>query len=217
MTQQQGLLPVNVTPKRARPPCSRRGPRPHRPAADPPVPGQQRLRQHPGQLPLGVENLRAVGPGPGSAGHTGVAGPGGSLSLPPGRGAAPLGGHRPAPPIRHRRDPQDQRPPGPHGQRGSPESDEGHRPRPRTGREAGKTPYRRGPGGHKSHSVIQTPLGDGKKQESAERASWRARVGLALLSVLRDGLLRRSEAAALTWGDVEIRDNSTALINVRRS
>ena len=61
------------------------------------------------------------------------------------------------------------------------------------------------------------PLGDGKKQESAERASWRARVDLALLSVLRDGLLRRSEAAALTWGDVELRDNGTALINVRRS
>ena len=42
------------------------------------------------------------------------------------------------------------------------------------------------------------PLADGKKQESAERESWRARVDLALLSVLRDGLLRRSEAAALT-------------------
>ena len=40
---------------------------------------------------------------------------------------------------------------------------------------------------------------------------------LALLSILRDGLLRRSEAAALTWGDVELRDNGTALINVRRS
>ena len=40
---------------------------------------------------------------------------------------------------------------------------------------------------------------------------------LALLSVLRDGLLRRSEAAALTWGDVELRENGSALINVRRS
>ena len=40
---------------------------------------------------------------------------------------------------------------------------------------------------------------------------------LALLSVLRDGLLRRSEAAALTWGDVELRNNGTALIAVRRS
>ena len=33
------------------------------------------------------------------------------------------------------------------------------------------------------------PLADAKKQESAERASWRARLDLALLSVLRDGLL----------------------------
>ena len=31
----------------------------------------------------------------------------------------------------------------------------------------------------------------------------------ALLSVLRDGLLRRSEAAVLTWGDEELRDNGT--------
>ena len=51
----------------------------------------------------------------------------------------------PAPLRRHRRDPQKQRPRGPHRQRGSPESDEGHRPGPRTGRKAGKTPYRRGP------------------------------------------------------------------------
>ena len=40
---------------------------------------------------------------------------------------------------------------------------------------------------------------------------------LALLSVLRYGLLRRSEAAALTWGDVDFRDNGSALINVRGS
>ena len=40
---------------------------------------------------------------------------------------------------------------------------------------------------------------------------------LALLSVLRDGLLRRSEGAALTWGYMELRDNGTALITVRRS
>ena len=40
---------------------------------------------------------------------------------------------------------------------------------------------------------------------------------MALLSVLRDGLLRRSEAAALTWADVELRDNGSALLQVRRS
>ena len=41
--------------------------------------------------------------------------------------------------------------------------------------------------------------------------------GVALLSVLRDGLLRRSEAAALTWDDVELRENGSALLQVRRS
>ena len=40
---------------------------------------------------------------------------------------------------------------------------------------------------------------------------------VALLSVLRDGLLRRSEAAALAWGDVELRDDGSALLQVRRS
>ena len=59
--------------------------------------------------------------------------------------------------------------------------------------------------------------GPGKRQESAERASWRARVDVALLATLRDGLLRRSEAAALTWGDVEFRDNGSALLRLRRS
>ena len=60
-------------------------------------------------------------------------------------------------------------------------------------------------------------LGDGKRQESTERASWRGRVDVALLATLRDGLLRRSEAAALTWGDVEFQDNGSALLQLRRS
>ena len=40
---------------------------------------------------------------------------------------------------------------------------------------------------------------------------------VTLLSILRDGLLRRLEAAALTWGDVEFRDNGSALLQLRRS
>ena len=59
--------------------------------------------------------------------------------------------------------------------------------------------------------------GPGNRQESAERAAWRARVDVALLATLRDGLLRRSEAAALTWGDVEFRDDGAALVTLRRS
>ena len=59
--------------------------------------------------------------------------------------------------------------------------------------------------------------GPGNRQESAEKASWRARVDVALLATLRDGLLRRSEAAALIWGDVEFRDDGAALITLHRS
>ena len=40
---------------------------------------------------------------------------------------------------------------------------------------------------------------------------------VALLATLRDGLLRQSEAAALTWGDVEFRDNGSALLTLRQS
>ena len=59
--------------------------------------------------------------------------------------------------------------------------------------------------------------GLGKGLESADRASWRVRVDLALLATLRDGLLRRSEAAALIWGDVESRGDGATLITLRQS
>ena len=79
------------------------------------------------------------------------------------------------------------------------------------------TPNRRGPGRGECHRPGPAPPGDGKRQESAERASWRGRVDVALLATLRDGLLRRSEAAALTWSDVEFQDNGSALLQLRRS
>ena len=40
---------------------------------------------------------------------------------------------------------------------------------------------------------------------------------VALLAVLRDGLLRRSEAAELRWADVEFQKGGAALLQVRRS
>ena len=70
----------------------------------------------------------------------------------------------------------------------------------------------------KTTAGIKRPFGGrGKGLESAQRASWRARVDLALLATLRDGLMRRSEAAALTWNDIEFRDDGAALITLRRS
>ena len=56
--------------------------------------------------------------------------------------------------------------------------------------------------------------GAGKRQESQNKAEKRGRLDLALLSVLRDGLLRRSEAANLRWRDVEFREDGAALIHI---
>ena len=53
--------------------------------------------------------------------------------------------------------------------------------------------------------------------ETSWKAQRRGRVDVALMSVLRDGLLRRSEAAELRWGDVEFQEDGAALLQVRRS
>ena len=55
------------------------------------------------------------------------------------------------------------------------------------------------------------------RAENAWDARRRGQVDVALLSVLKDGLLRRSEASALRWGDVEIQEDGAARIHVRRS
>ena len=69
-------------------------------------------------------------------------------------------------------------------------------------------------------AMAKTPRqhqGRAGRAENAFDARWRGEVDIALLSVLRDGLLRRSEAAALRWGDVELQDDGSARIHVRRS
>ena len=58
--------------------------------------------------------------------------------------------------------------------------------------------------------------GRGGRMESAAVAQARAAVDLAVLGVLADGGLRRSEAAALAWGDVEWWVDGTARITVRK-
>ena len=157
-----------------------------------------------------MAHLPIVDAGPGRPGHAGLNSPDRPLPLPPRREPAPVGDHHPAQQGGPGRRPQGPRPRRPHRPRGSPQSHEGHRAGPRKGPE---TPHCAG----QAHRQRQAPLADGKKQESAHRASWRGRVDLALLSVLRDGLLRRSEAHLLKWADVDFRDNGTALLQLHRS
>ena len=59
--------------------------------------------------------------------------------------------------------------------------------------------------------------GPGGRTEGARTARHRGRVDVALISVMRDAMLRRGEAAALTWADVEFRSDGSAKVTVRRS
>ena len=61
------------------------------------------------------------------------------------------------------------------------------------------------------------PRARGRGFETAEQAAARARFDLALVAALSDGGLRRSEAAALTWGDVQRWDDGSGRITVVRS
>ena len=61
------------------------------------------------------------------------------------------------------------------------------------------------------------PRARGRGFETAEQAAERARFDLALVAVLSDGGLRRSEAAGLTWGDAQRWDDGSGRITVIRS
>ena len=55
------------------------------------------------------------------------------------------------------------------------------------------------------------------RTESAEAAERRGRVDIALISTMRDALLRVSETAALTWEDIEEWDDGSGRLYIRRS
>ena len=59
--------------------------------------------------------------------------------------------------------------------------------------------------------------GRGGRRESPEYARKRGLVDTALAAVMRDGLLRRGEAAALTWADVSREMDGSGRLLVRRS
>ena len=57
----------------------------------------------------------------------------------------------------------------------------------------------------------------GGQMETPARARRRALVDIALVAVMRDALLRRSEAAALTWGDLETAADGSGRLMVQNS
>ena len=61
------------------------------------------------------------------------------------------------------------------------------------------------------------PRKRGRGFETAEQAAERAKLDLALVAVLSDAGLRRSEASSLTWGDVQRWDDGSGRITVIRS
>ena len=56
-----------------------------------------------------------------------------------------------------------------------------------------------------------------RRKETESQAAKRAAVDLALLEVMRDGLLRRSEASALRWGGLEFHADGSGRLHVLRS
>ena len=59
--------------------------------------------------------------------------------------------------------------------------------------------------------------GKRRRKETESQVAKRAAVDLALLQVMRDGLLRRSEASALTWGNVELQADGSGRLHMARS
>ena len=65
--------------------------------------------------------------------------------------------------------------------------------------------------------TTQQPRKRGCGFETAEQAAERGKFDVALVAVLSDGGLRRSEVTALTWGDVQRWDDGSGRITVVRS
>ena len=61
------------------------------------------------------------------------------------------------------------------------------------------------------------PRRRGRGLETAEQAEERAKLDVSLVAVLSDAGLRRSEASALTWGDVQRWDDGSGRVTIIRS
>lgn len=65
--------------------------------------------------------------------------------------------------------------------------------------------------------IRRVDRGKRRRRETEAVANRRALVDLALLQVMRDGLLRRSEAGAFRWGDLEYHADGCGRLHVLRS
>ena len=65
--------------------------------------------------------------------------------------------------------------------------------------------------------ACQPRIGKGGHLERPETASKRGNLDIAMIGMMRDGLLRVSEAAAATWSDIEERSDGSGRLLIRRS
>ena len=94
--------------------------------------------------------------------------------------------------------------------------DAGAGPDPPGAPETGGAPPRRGPGGDQGHR-LHPPPHPGRSYRDGGIRRRRGLGDVALASVMRDGLLRVSEAAALRWGDVELAGDGSGRIRIPES
>ena len=70
---------------------------------------------------------------------------------------------------------------------------------------------------HEELKLITAAAYQRKPHENARQARRRASTDIALINVMRDAMLRRSEAAAVCWGDLAVESNGTASLTLRIS
>ena len=66
-------------------------------------------------------------------------------------------------------------------------------------------------------ATARLPRRMGRGMESASAADARGRMDVALVSVMRDALLRRSEVVALRWSDLRMEADGSGRLTIRRS
>ena len=66
-------------------------------------------------------------------------------------------------------------------------------------------------------AALRARVGRGGSLETEEQAQARGNLDIALVAVMRDAMLRRAEAAALTWNAIEIQSDCSGRLTIERS